>query len=80
LTVIGQDPESVFLSDGFVSTYGRETAQVLNDAWQNGLTFYAGLSTDSRSMVARDTGMHMVIWDRPDLVVGEILDVIRAGI
>jgi pimeloyl-ACP methyl ester carboxylesterase len=80
LTVIGQDPESVFLSDGFVSTYGRETAQVLNDAWQNGLTFYAELSTDSRSMVARDTGMHMVIWDRPDLVVGEILDVIRDGI
>jgi hypothetical protein len=53
---------------------------VLNDAWQNGLTFYAELSTDSRSMVARDTGMHMVIWDRPDLVVGEILDVIRDGI
>jgi pimeloyl-ACP methyl ester carboxylesterase len=80
LTVIGQDPESVFLSDGFVSTYGKETAQVLNDAWQSGLTFYAGLSTDSRSMVARDTGMHMVIWDRPDLVIAEILDVIRAGI
>ena len=77
LTVIGQDPEAVFLSDGAVDAYGDETAQALNNAWQDGLTFYAGLSTDSRSMVADDTGMHMVIWDLPDLVVGEILGVIQ---
>ena len=67
LTVIGQDPDSVFLSEGFVDTYGADTANALNDAWQDGLTFYAGLSTDSRSMVAEGTGMHMVIWDLPDL-------------
>ena len=79
LTVIGQDPKAVFLSDGFVSTNGEETAQVLNDAWQDGLAFYSGLSTDSRSMMAEDTGMHMVIWDLPDLVVGEVLGVIQAG-
>ena len=79
LTVIGQDPEAVFLSDGAVDAYGDETAQALNNAWQDGLIFYAGLSTDSRSMVADDTGMHMVIWDLPDLVVGEILGVIQDG-
>jgi pimeloyl-ACP methyl ester carboxylesterase len=79
LTVIGQDPEAVFLSDGAVDAYGDETAQALNNAWQDGLIFYAGLSTDSRSMVADDTGMHMVIWDLPDMVVGEILGVIQDG-
>lgn len=78
LSVIGQDPEAVFLSEGFVAAFG-ETAETLNDAWQHGLAFYAGLSTESRSVVANDTGMHMVIWDQPDLVIAEILDVIRAG-
>jgi pimeloyl-ACP methyl ester carboxylesterase len=78
LSVIGQDPEAVFLSEGFVAAFG-ETAETLNDAWQHGLAFYASLSTESRSVVAKDTGMHMVIWDQPDLVIAEILDVIRAG-
>ena len=79
LTVIGQDPEYVFLSDGFVDTYGADTANALNDAWQEGLAFYAGLSIDSQSMVAEGTGMHMVIWDLPDVVIGEILGVIDDG-
>jgi pimeloyl-ACP methyl ester carboxylesterase len=76
LTVIARDPESVFLSDNFVTTYGEETATALNDAWQEGLDFYSGLSTDSQTVVADGTGMHMVIWDQPDLVVEEILGVI----
>ena len=80
LTVIGQDPEYVFLNEGFVDTYGADTANALNDAWQEGLAFYGGLSTDTRSMVAEDTGMHMVIWDLPDLVVEEILGVIDDGL
>ena len=79
LTVIGQDPEYLFLNERFVDAYGADTANALNDAWQDGLTFYAGLSTDSRSMVAEGSGLHMVIWDLPDLVVGEILGVIEAG-
>lgn len=78
LTVIGQDPEAVFASERFIDSVGSETADALNDAWQAGLDFYAGLSTDSRSMVADGTGMHMVIWDLPDLVVEEILGVIQA--
>ena len=77
--MIGQDPEYVFLNERFVDAYGADTANALNDAWQDGLAFYAGLSTDSRSMVAEGSGMHMVIWDLPDLVVGEILGVIEAG-
>jgi streptogramin lyase len=79
LTVIGQDPEAVFLSEGFVDAYGPETANALNDAWQRGLDFYAGLSTDARSRVADDTGLHMVVWDQPDLVVEEVLGVIGSS-
>jgi hypothetical protein len=30
-------------------------------------------------VVAEGTGMHMVTWDRPDLVVGAVLDVIDRG-
>jgi pimeloyl-ACP methyl ester carboxylesterase len=74
LTVIGGD--DLFLAEAFVNTYGADTANALNDAWQQGLEFYAGLSTDSQSIVAEGTGMYMVIWDLPDLVVAEILGVI----
>jgi hypothetical protein len=75
VVVVGQDPEAVFLSDSFVGTYD-EGAELANDFWQDGLAFYAGLSTDSRSVVADGSGMHMVIWDRPDLIVDEIEDLL----
>ncbi|MEX1126157.1 MAG: hypothetical protein WD895_05990 [Acidimicrobiia bacterium] len=76
LVVIGQDPEAVFLSQRFIDGEGRERAEALNGAWEDGLAFYAGLSTDSRSVVADGTGQHMVVWDRPDLVVEQVLDVV----
>jgi streptogramin lyase len=80
LVVIGQDPQAVFLSERFIETQGRETAEAVNDFWQDGLAFYAGLSTDSQSVVATGTGMDWIIWDRPDLVLQEILTVLgRAG-
>ncbi len=78
LVVIGADPEAVFLSEGFINSSGRETAEALNNAWDEGLTFYAGLSTDSRSVVAEGTGMHMVVWDQPDLIVEEVLEVLAS--
>ncbi|HJR86931.1 MAG TPA: hypothetical protein VJ930_04685, partial [Acidimicrobiia bacterium] len=56
--------------------FGLETARVVNDYWQDGLVFYRGLSTEVSSRVAAGTGMHMVIWDQPELVVEEVLDVI----
>ena len=78
--MIGQDPEYLFLNERFIDSYGAGTANALNDAWQDGLAFYAGLSTDSRSIVAEGSGLHMVIWDVPDLVVREIQGVIEAGL
>lgn len=80
LVVIGQDPEKVFLSPQFIAGFGPEKARAINDYWQDGLAFYRGLSTDVSSRVAAGTGMHMVIWDQPGLVVEEVLNVVsRAG-
>ncbi|MGQ0847908.1 MAG: hypothetical protein ACT4OP_02080 [Actinomycetota bacterium] len=79
LVVIGQDPEAVFLSKQFVENGGKQAAETLNDFWQEGLHFYASLSADSRSVVATGTGMNMVVWDRADLVVEEVLDLLRHG-
>jgi hypothetical protein len=76
LVVIGQDPQAVFLSDRFIESEGREGALTANDFWQDGLAFYAGLSTDSRFMVAKDTGFDGIIWFQPDLVVDEVLHVL----
>jgi pimeloyl-ACP methyl ester carboxylesterase len=72
VVVIGQDPEAVFLSKNFVEAFD-EGAQQANDFWQEGLAFYAGLSTESKTAVAEGSGMHMIIWDRPDIVVDEIM-------
>ena len=76
LVVIGQDPQAVFLSDRFIEGEGRESALIANDFWQAGLAFYAGLSTDSRSVVAKNTGFDGIIWFQPDLVVDEVLHVL----
>ena len=75
MVVIAADPEAVFLSKSFITGFGRETAETLDDAWQAGLVFYAGLSTDTRSVVADGTGMHMVVWNQPDLIVEEVSSV-----
>lgn len=77
LAVIGQDPQAVFLTQRFIDAFGDEAAQAINAYWQDGLAFYAGLSTDSGSMVATGTGLEMIIWDRPDLVVEEVLGVLN---
>ncbi|HSO49852.1 MAG TPA: hypothetical protein VLS86_04845 [Acidimicrobiia bacterium] len=76
LVVIEGDPKAVFLSQQFIDGEGRERAELLDDAWANGLAFYKDLSTDSHSVVAEGTGQHMVIWDQPDLVVAQVLDVL----
>jgi hypothetical protein len=76
LVVIRADPEAVFLSRRFIDGMGRETAEALNTAWEDGLDFYAGLSTNVRSVLAEGTGQHMVIWDRPELVADQVLDVL----
>jgi hypothetical protein len=76
LVVIGQDPGAVFLSQSFIQGAEREKAEAANMYWQDGLAFYAGLSTYSRSIVANDTGFDGIIWFQPDLVVAEVLDVL----
>jgi streptogramin lyase len=77
LVVIGQDPQYVFLNHRFVETFGSEAAQRLNQYWQEGLAFYAGLSTNSRSVTATGTGMDRLIWDQPDLIVEEVTSVLN---
>jgi hypothetical protein len=76
LVVIGQDPGAVFLSQSFIQGAEREKAEAANMYWQDGLAFYAGLSTYSRSIVANDTGFDGIIWFQPDLVVDEVLHVL----
>lgn len=76
LLVIGHDSEVVFLSPKFVEAFGEASARA-NDYWEQGLAFYAGLSTDSRRITADETGLGMIIWDRPDLVVAAVLEVLE---
>lgn len=77
IAVIGNDPQAVFLTPRFIDAFGDESAQAINAYWQDGLAFYARLSNDSRSTVATGTGLDMVIWDRPELVVEEVLRVLN---
>jgi hypothetical protein len=76
LVVVGHDPEAVYLNSRFVDFVGAEGAASINDYWQEGLAFYAGLSTRSRSEVADGTGFERVLWDRPEQVVQAVLDVL----
>ena len=77
LTVIEQDSNAVFLSPGFVEGFGREAAESVDAYWQDGLAFYDGLSSGSRSVVANGTGLDMVVWDQPDLVIEQVLELLR---
>ncbi|MGH8928880.1 MAG: hypothetical protein ACRDWH_11050 [Acidimicrobiia bacterium] len=76
-TVIGHDPQVVFLNPRFVDAFGEESAHAINTYWRDGLAFYAGLSTDSRSLTVPATGLDRMIWDRPDLIVEETLAVLK---
>jgi hypothetical protein len=74
LVVIEQDPQAVFLSPNFLESPGGEATEAVNQYWQDGLAFYSGLSSDARSLVADDSGLDMIIWDQPDLVVEQVLE------
>lgn len=76
VVIIGQDPEAVFRSSRFVEAFGESTSETINQFWQDGLAFYAGLSTDSQRVTAPDTGLEMLIWDHPQLVINEISKVL----
>jgi hypothetical protein len=75
LVVIEQDPDAVYLSPTFVDGAGPEVAKTVDEYWQEGLAFYRALSSSTHSVIAQDTGMDAVIWDQPDLVIEQILDV-----
>ena len=79
LVVIGQDPSAVYLSRKFVAAAGKDTAVKVNLLWQEGLEFYAGLSTESNIVVARDSGMDAIVWSSPNLILAEILKVVEGG-
>lgn len=71
LILISQDPGAVFLSRTFMATVGKAVATEVNQLWQDGLSFYAGLSTDSVTVVSNDTGMDAIVWSSPSLIVSE---------
>ncbi|HUP15210.1 MAG TPA: hypothetical protein VM848_04080 [Acidimicrobiia bacterium] len=77
LVVIGDDQSATLLSDSFDENTGADpgTGALLAQAWADGLSFYAGLSTDSRSVTISGS-YHMVIWDRPQTVVEAVLDLL----
>jgi pimeloyl-ACP methyl ester carboxylesterase/streptogramin lyase len=77
LVVIGDDQSATFLNDSFDDNTGADpgTGALLAQAWADGLAFYAGLSTDSRSITISGSS-HMVIWDRPETVVDGVLDLL----
>jgi hypothetical protein len=77
LVVIGQDPHYIFGNPDFIELFGTEPSRRLGDFWQEGLGFYASLSTDSRSVMATGTGMDSMIWDRPDLIVEEVTNLLE---
>jgi sugar lactone lactonase YvrE len=91
LLVIGQDPERTFLHPGFrqggccdasgASRTGvsEEVARRLNDAWQAGLAFYAGLSADSTTVTAAGSAFDLILWEQPELVTDWVLQVARDG-
>jgi len=79
MVVIGHDLSISFLNDAFDENTGAPpgSGTQLGEAWRDGLSFYAGLSTRSRSVTVSGTN-HALIWDRPDTIVGAVLDLIGA--
>ena len=69
----------MFLSERAIDGFGAARAEEINAYWQDGLDFYAGLSTNATSLVFEGTGMHMVLWDHADLITDSVLDVIAGG-
>ncbi|MDH3464290.1 MAG: hypothetical protein OEM32_11780, partial [Acidimicrobiia bacterium] len=67
------------LTRKFVAAAGKDTAVKVNLLWQEGLEFYAGLSTESNIVVARDSGMDAIVWSSPNLILAEILKVVEGG-
>ena len=75
LVVIGHDLTASFLNRGFDGGTGSPpgSGARLAAAWQEGLDYYGGLSTRTRSVTVSGSN-HNLIWDRPDTVITAILD------
>lgn len=76
LVVIGQDPAATYRSARFAEFAGAYNARSISDYWQIGLTFYAGLSSDSRAVIAKGTGMTGIMLSQPNLIVRQVLYVV----
>jgi hypothetical protein len=77
LVVIAQDPKAMFLHEDYVAAFGAETAEAENTYWQQGIDFYASLSSNSETVTATDTAFERIIWDSPDLVVETAISMIE---
>lgn len=77
LVVIGQTPEAVFFSPMFRESVGDDKAKKVSDLWQDGLDFYARLSTNSRTVSAEGGGMEVIYWEHPEIIVEQVLELVR---
>lgn len=60
-----------------VEGVGRGAAESVDSYWQDGLAFYEGLSSSSRPVVANGAGLDMVVRDQPDLVIEQVLEMLK---
>ncbi len=76
LVVIGQDPNRTFLKVDFRRAAGEDVARRLNDAWQVGLDSYSRLSSNSTGVTAAGSGLDMIVWEQPDMIARQVLQVL----
>ena len=73
LVVIGQSPTAVYGTEEFIDFSGGTEVR---DFWQDGLSFYEGLSSASRSVTSANNGLTGIVWHEPDLIVRQTLSLV----
>jgi hypothetical protein len=72
LIVIDHDRDLTFRSEEAAEAFGSaENAEAADELWEQGIEFYAGLSSAGRIVVAEGSGGG-VVWDRPQVVVDAV--------
>lgn len=79
VVVIQQDPDRFFLNSIVVDEIGEETATELLDFYQDGIAFYAGLSSDSSVITAPGAAFDGILWEQPGLVSEQIERLVAGG-
>jgi hypothetical protein len=72
LTIIGHDPSAVFGARQFEEMVGTAAAGRLTRIWDEGLTFYTTLSSNSRSVTV-DAAFDAIAWTRYPVIADEVI-------